>query len=145
MKMLAINLMLILIVGCALSGQQATKIKLEGGETPTFVLSGDGLLTDFIVYGPRQRPGNGGKAFTVWQIQSVKGVSDGESIKKIGSIKYGVVPDGYKQIYPENGSTPPPVIQKVRYAYWAQTLNASHAREEFELIDGKATIIPGNR
>jgi len=145
MKLLTVGLVLISIVGCKSFDEYSTKIKLEGGETPTFVLSGSGLLSDFIVYGPRQRPGEGGRAFTVWEIQPVKGTSEGELLKKIGSIKYGVVPKGYKQIYPEDGSMPPPVVPGVRYVYWAQTVNAPHAREEFELIGGKATVIPGNR
>jgi len=144
MKLLAMGIMLISIASCVSSEGYSTKIKLEGGEMPTFVLSGNGILGNFIVYGPRQRSGSDGRAFTVWEIQPVKKGSQAKSLKEIGLIKYGVVPTGYKQIYPANGSIPPPVVSGVRYAYWAQTINAPHAREEFELINGKATEIPGN-
>lgn len=145
MRLLPVSLVLISIVVCISSCEYSTKIKLEGDESPTFVLSGSGILSDFIVYGPRQRPGEGGRAFTVWEIRSLRGPLEGERLLKLGSIKYGVVPERYKQIYPEDGSMPPPVVSGIRYAYWAQTLNAPHAREEFELIDGKAKVIPGNR
>jgi hypothetical protein len=144
MRLLTVSLALISMISCSQPRQYSTHITLEGGEKPTFVLAGSGLLGDFMVYGPRQRPGENIGAITVWEIRPLHG-PDGEPLKKLGSIKYGVVPKGYKQIYPEDGLEPPVIKPGVRYAYWAQIVNAPHAREEFELIDGKATEIPGNR
>jgi len=145
MKLLTVCFMLIAMTNCSSLEQHTTRVRLEGGEIPNFILSGGGTLSDFIVYGPRQRPGGDGRAYIVWEIQPTKNAPEGQLLKKIGSIKYGVVPDGYKQIYPKDGSPPPPLASGIRYAYWAQITNAPHAREEFELIDGKATEIPGNK
>lgn len=58
-------------------------------------------------------------------------------LDRIGSIRYGVVPLGYKQIYPENGKELPSLLSGTNYDYWFQIVNAPHIRGKFEIKDGK--------
>jgi len=125
------------LVSCALS-ERSTKVKLEGGNPPIFVLSGSGKLSNLIVYGSKQREVAGDRAFALWEIKPVGGHKAAEALEDLGQIKYGTVPQNYVQLFPENGSTPPPLIEGKQYEYWFQTLNAPHARAYFEIRDGKA-------
>ena len=135
-------LVLISLMGCSLLDRRPTRVVLEGDSTPTFVVSGTGLLQDLIVYGSRQRNLPGDRAFAIWEIQPLKGSLDGESLDSIGSIKYGVVPEGYKQVYPENKQAPPPLTPGTRYEYWFVMVNAPEARSYFEIRDNKAVVVP---
>ncbi len=79
----------------------------------------------------------GDRAYAVWEIKPLRGRAQAEDVESIGSIKYGVVPRNYVQVYPDNGVPPPSLIEGERYEYWFQTLNAPHARAYFEIRDGK--------
>lgn len=125
------------LLSCTLS-ERATKVRLEGGNPPTFALSGSGQLSDLVIHGPKQRDIAGDRAFALWEIEPMGGDEKAEAVETLGSIKYGVVPRNYFQVYPENGVPPPPLIEGERYAYWFQTINAPHARAYFEIRDGKA-------
>lgn len=127
-------LYLLLISTC----ERATNVKLEGENPPVFVLSGSGELGDLVIYGSKQRDIAGDRAYALWEIQPVNGYLNGRSVNIIGSIKYGVVPQGYKQVYPENGLPPPALVEGQKYEYWFQTINAPHARGHFEIRGNKA-------
>ena len=142
MKILLILLMLTSMTACGLFSQRA-EVTLSGNP-PLFTLSGRGILGDFIIYGPRQRDVHSDRNFAVWEIEPIKGYLEGAYIADIGSIKYGIVPEGYKQVYPENNQTPPPLIEGVKYNYWLQLINAPHVRKSFEIRDNKAVETPDN-
>ena len=127
-------LSLILVSSC----ERSTRVNFEGGNPPTFVLSGSGELGDLIIYGPKQRNIDGDRAFALWEIMPIDGFMNGRSVESIGTIKYGVVPEGYKQVYPENGLSPPALEEGHKYEYWFQTINAPHARAYFEIRGNKA-------
>ena len=134
-------LFLIAIISLVLPGncERATKVKLKDGNPPTFVLSGSGELAVLVIYGPKQRDFSvGDRAFAVWEIQSAGGYSNARLVEDLGSIKYGVVPKGYEQVYPEKGMSPPGLVVGEKYEYWFQTSNAPHARAYFEIRDNKA-------
>src|SRR6266850_5990985 len=122
--------------------ERATKVKLAPGNPPTFSLSGNGTLGDLIIYGPKQRDINSDRRFALWEIEPINGFMNGRSIASISTIKYGVVPEGYKQIYPENGASPPALVEGPKYEYWFQSINAPHARAYFEIRDNKAIELP---
>lgn len=125
------------LLACRLA-ERPTKVKLEGGNPPTFVLSGSGELSDLVIHGPKQRDIPGDRAFALWEIEPKGGDQNAEAVESLGSIKYGVVPKNYVQVFPTNGETPPPLIEGERYGYWFQTINAPHARAYFEIRGGKA-------
>src|SRR5689334_1182466 len=100
MKILLLLLMSTSMTACGLFSQRS-EVTLSGNP-PLFTLSGSGKLGDFIIYGPRQRDVGSDRNFAVWEIEPIKGYLEGAYIAKIGSIKYGIVPEGYKQVYPEN-------------------------------------------
>lgn len=142
MKCCLATLVLAQIVGCALIFERQTRVKLEGGERPVFVLSGSGTLGDLVVYGPRQRDIVSDRSFALWEIRPVNGYLHGRGIEELGRITYGTVPEGYEQVYPENSGPPPSLVSGVKYQYWFITVNAPHARKDFEIRDGKAVEIP---
>jgi hypothetical protein len=53
------------------------------------------------------------------------------------TLKYGVVPGGYKQIYPENNLSPPLIVEGETYRYMAQIVSAPWAVADFKLVNGK--------
>jgi hypothetical protein len=122
--------------------ERPTVVKLGGGNPPTFTLSGSGELGDLRIYGPKQRDVGSDLSFAMWEIMPVNGYLEGEPIERLGKITYGVVPKGYKQIYPENDAPAPALVPGQKYEYWFQTINAPHARGYFEIKDGKAVEIP---
>lgn len=140
MQLLIGTLLVTQFLSCAISGQ-STRVKLEGENPPLFVLSGSGKLSDLIIFGPKQRDISGDRAFALWEIKPTDGRKASEPLETIGKIKYGVVPKNYVQIYPENGVSPPSLLEGERYEYWVQTLNAPHARSYFEIRDGKAVEV----
>jgi TerC family integral membrane protein len=116
---------------------RATKVKLEGGHSPVFDLSGSGSLCHFVIYGVKLTANGDDETFFIWEIEPTHGYKKGRLVEDLGSVQYGVVPAGYKQIYPANGSAPEPLIKGNKYEYWCDTANAPHARKYF--------VIRGNR
>jgi hypothetical protein len=105
------------------------------GSMPTIGLSGGGTITDFTIYGPQQRSGTGREAFIVWQLRPV---SSSDSLNEIGEIKYGNIPNGFKQTYPEDGVPPPQLKEGESYMLQILTDGAPWGQLMFEIHDGKA-------
>jgi hypothetical protein len=122
------------------SCERDTAVKLEGGNPPVFVLSGSGTLRFAVIHGSkRMRSNEGDRDFAVWEIHE----PDPEHarvetrVERMGSVTYGKVPDGYKQIYPENDGEPPVLVEGAKYEYWFETADANGARGYFRIKDGK--------
>src|SRR5207253_2769151 len=79
---------------------RATHVKLEGGSTPVFELSGSGILCHFVIYGAKPMPNGDEETSLLWEIEPTDGYAKGRAVESVGQIEYGVVPPGYKQIYP---------------------------------------------
>src|SRR5262245_17727592 len=101
--------LLLLATACSSTRDRTTKISLEGGNVPAFVLSGSGLLGDFVVYGKKQRNTGSDRDYATWEIEPISGYLAGKPLDELKSINYGVLPQGYKQVYPENNASPPPL------------------------------------
>ena len=54
-----------------------------------------------------------------------------------GSIRYGEVPAGYKQVLPENNA-PPRLYEGYKDQYWVEAYNANRASGVFMIRRGKA-------
>jgi len=95
----------------------------------------DGSIMHFTIYGPKQRSGTGPEAFIVWQLRPV---SNSNSLNDIGEIKYGKIPNGFKQTYPENDVPPPLLKEGESYMLQIMTEGAPWGQIGFEIHDGKA-------
>lgn len=134
--------MLVLLSGCIGFTGFKTEITLAGGTIPTFGLSGSGKIVDFIVTGPRQRSGEGLQAFTVWEFRPLGNIDYLDTLDRLKSVKYGEVPKGYRQLYPENNSPPLPLMEGQSYLLQIYTDNAPWGQIAFEIRDGKAMEKP---
>ena len=144
MRKVAICVLTLLLT---LSCERRTEVKLEGGNPPNFVLSGSGRLGEVLIFGPEQEPiaksEPSDKTFVLWEIETEKQVEGGSAlVEKVGTITYGIVPRGYKQVKPKEGFAAGLVSGK-RYRYWFVTVNAPHAAGYFEIRDGKPISVPG--
>lgn len=127
-------LLLLLLAAC----EPGISVKVEGGNTPTFTISGGSKLVDFFVCcetneGPIERES------ALWEIEPYSG--QGKQAEDVRTITYGVVPQGYYQTKPKNGQPPPPLMSGKRYTYHVVGYPTS-AGAAFEIRDGKAVEIP---
>ncbi|MGH9873046.1 MAG: hypothetical protein ACRD9S_11360 [Pyrinomonadaceae bacterium] len=136
-------LLLAVMTGC----EARTVVRLEGGNPPSFVLTGSGRLSEVVIYSPEQERIAGSDAFddtyALWHIRAEREGPQGAAlVEEVHSITYGVVPRGYEQIKPESG--PPPGLNPGnRYRFWFVTVNAPHAAGYFEIRDGKGITVKG--
>lgn len=122
--------------------ERTTKVTFKDDNPPTFLLSGSGQLGDLVIYGPKQREVSSDRSFALWEIEPINGFLSGRAVDDIGSIKYGVIPEGYKQVYPEKGAAPPNLVAEEKYEYWFQIINAPHARAYFTIRNNQAVELP---
>jgi hypothetical protein len=127
-------LLLLSISGC----ERRTQVTLEGGNPPTFILSGSGVLSGVVIYSPERLKGSTDEKDPLWEIKEVD--LHGELVERVHSITYGVVPAGYQQATPATGA-PPPLIPGKRYRYWIVTGEAPGAIGYFEIRDGVAVAV----
>ena len=77
--------------------ERRTEVKLEGGNPPTFVLSGSGnlveLSTGMVIQDKTLPPSK--RSQIMWKI--VPTSRDGEEVEAIARVTYGTMPKGYKQ------------------------------------------------
>lgn len=135
------SLFVSVFASCGLITEETTEVRIEGDNPPVFFISGSGTLANLVIYGPLQRDIGGDRAYAVWEIEPINGHFEGRLLEDLKTIKYGVIPNGYKQIYPENNAPPPPLTPGPKYEYWFQTINAPHARAYFKMHDGKAVVL----
>jgi tellurite resistance protein TerC len=120
--------------------QRATTVRMEGNP-PVFFLSGSGTLAHLLICGSRPQVVGGDHDFSLWEIVPVGGYQQGRPVEDIGAIKYGVVPQGYRQSHPEDGTPPPTLAPGNRYEYWFDTTDAPHARSYFVIRDIKPVAV----
>jgi hypothetical protein len=129
------------------SCERKTVVRLEGGNPPTFLMSGSGRLGAVIIFGPEQERIASSDPFddtyAVWEIAAEKEGEEGAArVEDLRSITFGVVPKGYKQIKPKGGP-PPSLSPGKRYRYWLVTVNAPHDAGYVEIRDGKPALVDG--
>jgi len=84
----------------------------------------------------------GNKNYDIWQLDPGT-ISRGFGV----SITYGIVPDGFKQVYPANGKSPEPLIEGKIYAVGAPTAearsdNANVKSAYFMIVNGRVVEVP---
>jgi len=120
---------------------RATKIKIEGATEPLFVLSGTGTLAHLVIYDTRVSNADQEQSCALWEIEPVEGYSKGRRLEQIGDVRYGQVPNGYRQVCPENGDAPPALVKGNKYEYWFDTSGAPHARRYFVIRGTKVVEV----
>ena len=119
--------------------ERDTKLLIESGDPPKFVLSGNGNLGVLRIRGPKkQREGTGEDASVYWEIEPKEEGSD-RNVERLGPIAYGHVPEGYAQIYPQQGQAPP-LVEGERYNIRIATNNANGVDKFFVIRNGKVEV-----
>src|SRR5438128_8141895 len=109
-------LLIPLLFSCS-TCERRTEVKLEGGNPPTFVLSGSGNLVELsvgMVNQDKTLPPSK-RSQIMWKI--VPTTRDGEGVEKIARVIYGNVPNRYRQTLPANDESPPSLIEGKYYWY----------------------------
>jgi hypothetical protein len=132
-----IALLLLATLCCGDACERDTKISVEGGNPPTFRLSGNGNLAflDVSDNSPNKVEKRSGE--TLWKIIPQSGKSE---IGQLPPITYGQVPPGFNQVIPKVGE-PPPLIAEKPYQVSAPTSNAHGDWVFFIIRDGAAAKV----
>lgn len=130
----------LLLVGLLSSAcERDTKLVIQSGNPPKFVLSGSGTLGALRIRGPKkQREAAGEDASVYWEIEPKDEGSD-LKVERLGPIPYGQVPKGYVQIYPAQGEAPP-LIEGERYNVRIATNNANGVDKFFVIRNGRVEV-----
>ena len=131
-------IILALSVATASACGRGTKLIIEGGNPPKFIMAGSGSLGTIRVRGPeKQRDAAGEDAFLYWVIVNKEG--EDRPVDKLGAVIYGRIPEGYRQVYPEN-SEAPPLAEGERYNIRVATYDADGADKYFIIRDGRVRV-----
>src|SRR5262249_36077909 len=99
----------------------------EGGNLPSFIIKGDDYLYELLIYyidsttshSFDKDPSKWGWEY-VWRIRP-----EYEHKKKLPlEIGYGILPEGYKQLSPEDGKQPMRLKSGIRYHYKVKGINS---------------------
>jgi hypothetical protein len=125
--------------------ERTTHVKIEGGDTPTFALSGSGRLAGFTIYTPdfaERAKSPWDKDFALWEIELRGDRLSALTLGELGQIKYGMVPKGYEQRKPSIGSAPL-LKEGEKYFYEVDTNNAPGASGYIEIRNSRAVATEG--
>lgn len=139
MRKLAGCLVSLLLLAMACHVDISTKVEVEGGNPPAFVLSGFSNLTRAQIFEPGYKGSVLDASHVLWGVTSES--SEGSPIKELGPITYGVVPKGFKQSIPENEVAPVALSEGNRYRFYFHCTTARPAEGYFEIRNGKAVIL----
>jgi len=141
-RSLASDLLLLILTVVFLSAcERKTIVKVTGGSPPTFVISGSGELGEGIITKPIEEQSKDilDEKNILWKTAAIR--MPGRAVEVVGSVTYGVTPQGYKQSVPEQGS-PPTLQANKRYGYFFVTGDAPHGTGHFEIHNGQAVSVP---
>jgi hypothetical protein len=135
-----LSAMLVLTPSCL--GERDTLITVEGGNPPSFIMTGSGKLTTLRVTGPRKlREGVAEEPYVIWEIE-FKGDGYARNVERLSPIVYGDVPEGYIQVIPHPSHPAPPISEGELYGVNAITMNANGGRVGFAIHKGEAVVDP---
>lgn len=119
------------------SCERHTKLTVEGGNPPKFVMTGNGILTSVRVRGPEpQREAEGEASFLYWVFEIKTGR---RRVEELSPLTYGVVPDGFEQIYTERGEAPR-LVESEKYYVRVVTSEANGDSKSFIIRNGKVEV-----
>jgi len=136
---------LLLAIGFLAGCERSTHVKVEGGASPVFVISGSGKLASFVVYSPdfaEKAESPWDENLAIWEIKATGGHLNGTPVGQLERITYGVLPNGYRQVKPQVGSAPP-LTEGLKYFYDVETTNAPGAAGFLEIRNSQAVPADG--
>jgi len=123
--------------------RRETKPLVSGGNPP--IIEFDGRRAQLYVNGPytleqlkQDKREGSDKDYYIWQLDP------GSLSRSFGvSITYGIVPDGFRQVYPANGKSPKPLIEGKIYSVVAPSDDTADIKRALFMIDnGRAVVVP---
>ena len=141
-KLLALAVIILVQVGCEVD----MSIAINGSNPPSFSLSGTGNLLFFNVMEvpPEsqeqsiQRSSDANKL--LWKIRPLSGAAN--KIRALPVITYGVIPDGFEQIFPADGSPPLRLTDGKIYEAVGTAYNSNGGLVWFRVDDRRAWPVP---
>ena len=128
-------LSVLILVGCE---EHPYKVSIDGKVPPTFKINTiDSLYFIRILKHPAPESEIYPKEAGIWQIEINKNAG---SYRYPIEIKYGVVPDGFIQKVPKDGSAPPVLEEWQEYLFFAPT-SANLKGISFKIENGKSVIL----
>lgn len=136
---------LVLLQGCSL--ERDTIVSVEGGNPPTFRLSGSGRqdfllvreLTPQEMQNPDRRPTD---PEYLWELRP-KGTNP--PADDWPPITYGAVPENFRQYVPSDGGKPKPLEEGKSYLAGGSASGANGGVTWFKIENGKPKVIPQPR
>jgi hypothetical protein len=131
---LAFLLMGLIFIGCE---SHTYEISVDDKVPPTFKLIADDPLyfVRILKYPVDQKTDIGGNDAGIWQIER-KGVWH----RRPEVITYGIVPGGFIQKVPKDGSAPPALKEGEKYMFFAPTTGMFHGKV-FKIENGKTVVV----
>lgn len=130
------------------SCERNPRVAIESGVPPKFTLSGPGTLNYFVISGPdleRDAANRQGDRdylplrIDYWKLVPSETATH-QPLENIGSIKYGQVPQGLTQIYPEHGP-PPPLVEGDLYNVHLEPNDSYSFNTFFSIREGKVLAV----
>src|SRR2546421_6445639 len=115
------------------------RVMIVGGAVPTFKLTGRGGVQVLSVDGPDfARPAMNGNYYTkpYWQIAPKEGY-DINTPASLGDLVYGHLPNGFRQVYPENGESAPVLPEDQFLSFGLRCADGSALGVRFVIHNGK--------
>jgi hypothetical protein len=145
MRILMIPLLVIMTIsGC---GEVDTKPIVAGGNPPLIKFEGTGALEQLYVMGPftfeqlkQDRIDGDEKDYYMWQLAPSRDFR----VSRL-SITYGIVPNGFKQVFPANGKSPETLIEGKIYNILAPSASANFKPVLFMIDNGRAVEVPPSK
>lgn len=129
------------------SCEHRRRVVIESGSPPQFRISGPGSLDHFEITGPdldrdaSNRRGNRDylPAMKVyWRLAPTPDTK--QALEGIGTIRYGQIPRGLIQVYPEQGP-PPPLVEGDLYNVHLEPDNSDSFNTFFSIREGKIVAV----
>jgi hypothetical protein len=136
-SLIGVLLLLLATLSCGDFFERDTSITVKGINPPTFELSGNGNLMFLAVSNDSPNKVENRSHAILWKIIPR---SERSYIGKLPAITYGVVPEGFVQETPANGS-PLKLAEDTYYQVFAPTSNANGGSTFFIIQDNRAAEV----
>jgi len=156
----------IITAGIGCHYEEDTKPIVSGGNPPIIKFEGTGALAQLFVTGPyaleqlkqeyqqEYKITGGRNVLTVKEQKELEQIRDNKDyslwqldpsrnfrVSRL-SITYGIVPQGFRQVYPANGKQPEPLIEGKVYNVIPPSNSANYKSAYFMIKNGKAEMVP---
>jgi hypothetical protein len=136
---LIFSLIITTVNGCEVD----TKPIVSGGNPLIIKFDGTGALAQLYVMGPytleqlkQDKIDGDEKDYYMWQLDPSRDFR----VSRL-SITYGIVPNGFRQVYPANGKPPEPLIEGKIYNILAPSASANFKPVLFMIDNGRAVEV----